>query len=42
VDIEKAKNLLKDIFLQDKRILEDTVVVWLDSLGDWSVNIGIA
>ena len=38
-DTEKAKALLKSYLLEIEWISKDTVVVYLDSLWDWSVNI---
>ncbi len=40
VDTEKAKKIIIEIFKEDKRILPDTIVARVDSLADWSVNIG--
>jgi small-conductance mechanosensitive channel len=39
VDVDKAKNLIIEIFKEDNRILPDTITAWVDNLADWSVNI---
>ena len=38
-DTEKAKELLKSYLLEVEWVNTDSIVVYLDSLGDWSVNI---
>ncbi len=38
-DTEKAKELLKSYLLEIEWVNKDSVVVYLDSLGDWSVNV---
>lgn len=38
VDSQKAKDIIKEVFEQDERIIKDTFMVWMDSLWDWSVN----
>ena len=38
-DTEKAKKLLKSYLLEIEWVNKDSVVVYLDSLGDWSVNV---
>jgi len=38
-DIDKAKSLLKQYLLEIDWVNEETIVVYVDSLSDWSVNI---